>query len=169
MIYRRFIVNLHISIFTITILSHLIIIKVLLDGLYDESSVLSQLRTRQHVMRKVGWPFIINNWCLTYLIFLKGGHHTNKLFVLFLQQNHIQKNLDQKLRFLPFKSSIYIKGLGAPPSPLADLCGRLAGPAPSLLPYSVDLFCYFWSLYLSFDIWFNSMFSDSTSWTLPTL
>ena len=35
--------------------------------------------------------------------------------------------LDQKLRSPPFKSSIYIKGLGAPPSTLADLYDRLAG------------------------------------------
>ena len=64
-----------------TILSHQIIIKVLPDGLYDEGSVLSQLRTRQHVMRKVSWQFIINNQCFkTYLIFLKGEHHTNELY-----------------------------------------------------------------------------------------
>ena len=29
--------------------------KVLLDGLYDGESNLSLLRTRQHVMQKVGW------------------------------------------------------------------------------------------------------------------
>ena len=132
MIYHRYIVILHISYHLISSNYHQGTTgRALWWGLCPLTAEISPACDEE------GWLTI--NAYISNLFKRKASH--NVLFFLFLQQNHIHKNLDQKLRFLPFKSSIYIKGLGAPPSPLADLCCRLAGPALSLLPYSVDLFC----------------------------